>query len=166
MDLTLSLAALIGLYTWRFNRHAVNLEQAASRTIYKEQLRHPLFRPGYETLLRIILDRVGQFFDGKESADRFPLTVRGLFTCIGLSVFYGLAFFMLFWAVGGPGTIGSTELLPAGWPGWQRGGLLASLFGLWVAIFLTFRWVWRHQERLDAALSECVNENETLDVRI
>ncbi len=150
LEIILGFSSLIfAVYKWIFDRHIRTLQETVSRETYKEQLRHPLFRPFYEAKLRLILDAVDAFFDRRPPGNHRPLTLRGLLTCMGLSLGYSLALFILFWAFGGSGTVGAVELLPMAWTIWQRGLMVLALFGGWAVMFLSIRWIKRRERRVE-----------------
>ena len=76
-----------------------------------------------------------------------PHSLRALRVCGTIAMVYASAFLLVSWALGGPGTIGTTPLLPV-LPWWQQAA--AGMAGL--ILFVGFAWIALRHQQVDAAL--------------
>ena len=134
MDFLGVLFAGMGLYLGSvYFIHGV-LKDPASRRRALDRLHTPLFDQLYRHTLRNGLAWLAWFFGGRR-----PNTFLAFNVCYTLSLFYSAGFLLLSWALGGSGSIGTTELLPPKTPEPQRAITLIIVIIVGFYIFKRFR---------------------------
>jgi len=99
-----------------------------------KRLREPAFERQYREFLAWGLQVLDRLFGDK------LLGLRAYGVCLTLALVYSMALFVVGWAIGGPGGIGSLQTLPEDWPVWRGGlGLAIMLVAAWL-----IHWVFRH----------------------
>lgn len=140
--LTIS-GALIGYFSWAYSYFKDELKDDPSyRAETAKALTRHAWLASYQRWLINALDWLDRWM-GR------PASLRALGVCVTVAMVYAVVFFVGSWALGGPGTVGNTLLLPKlAW--WQQAlwgvATIASLVGIGLIAF-------RHQ-RIDRAPRE------------